>query len=147
MNKGKKSMNIKDFAEVELKIPMIPDMELAATKTAEAMGEYLSFDQDKIDEVKLAIIEATINAFEHSNSDDKKVEINFIADKNVLTIKIHDKGIGYDESKVKEPKIKEKIKSDYKRGWGLSLMKELMDSVEIVKDETGCTVIMTKRRN
>ena len=67
--------------------------------------------------------------------------------KNVLTIKIHDKGIGYDESKVEEPKIKEKIKSDYKRGWGLSLMKELMDSVEIVKDETGCTVIMTKRRN
>jgi len=147
MKKGKKSMNIKDFAQVELKIPMIPDMELAATKTAEAMGEYLSFDQDKIDEVKLAIIEATINAFEHSNSKDEKVEINFVADKNVLTIKIHDKGTGYDASQVKEPKIKEKIKSDYKRGWGLSLMRELMDSVEIVKDETGCTVIMTKRRS
>ena len=48
-------MKIRDFTEVDLKIPMLPDMELAATKTAEAMGEYLSFDEDKIDEIKLAL--------------------------------------------------------------------------------------------
>ncbi len=47
-------MKIRDFAEVDLKIPMLPDMEIAATKTAEAMAEYLSFDQDKTDEIKLA---------------------------------------------------------------------------------------------
>ena len=139
-------MKIRDFAEVDLKIPMLPDMELAATKTAEAMGEYLSFDQDKIDEIKLALIEATINAFEHSNSKEKKVEINFTADKEVLTIKIHDKGTGYNVDEVKEPKIEEKIKSDYKRGWGMALMKELMDTVDILQDKNGCTVIMTKRR-
>ena len=42
--------------------------------------------------------------------------------------------------------IKDKINSDYKRGWGMSLMKDLMDTVEIVQDDEGCTVIMTKRR-
>ena len=139
-------MKIRDFTEVDLKIPMLPDMELAATKTAEAMGEYLSFDQDKIDEVKLALIEATINAFEHSNSKERKVEITYIAENDTLTIKIHDKGTGYRPDKLEDPNIKDKINSDYKRGWGMSLMKDLMDTVEIVQDDEGCTVIMTKRR-
>ena len=39
-----------------------------------------------------------------------------------------------------------KIKADYKRGWGMSLMEQLMDSVEVINDEDGCTIILTKRR-
>ena len=139
-------MKIRDFAEVDLKIPMLPDMEIAATKTAEAMAEYLSFDQDKTDEIKLALIEATLNAFEHSNSDERFVQIKFEADNDELTIKIHDRGKGFDEKKVENPDIKEKIKSDYKRGWGMSLMEQLMDSVEVSNDEYGCTIILKKRR-
>ena len=81
-------MKIRDFAEVDLKIPMLPDMEIAATKTAEAMAEYLSFDQDKTDEIKLALIEATLNAFEHSSTQERFVEIKFEARNNELTIKI-----------------------------------------------------------
>tara|TARA_B100000941_G_C28452776_1_gene526042 strand:+ start:555 stop:977 length:423 start_codon:yes stop_codon:yes gene_type:complete len=139
-------MKIRDFAEVDLKIPMLPDMEIAATKTAEAMAEYLSFDQDKTDEIKLALIEATLNAFEHSNSDERFVQIKFEADNDELTIKIHDRGKGFDEKKVENPDIKKKIKSDYKRGWGMSLMEQLMDSVEVSNDEYGCTIILKKRR-
>ena len=139
-------MKIRDFAEVDLKIPMLPDMEIAATKTAEAMAEYLSFDQDKTDEIKLALIEATLNAFEHSNSDERFVQIKFEADNDELTIKIHDRGKGFDEKKVENPDIEKKIKSDYKRGWGMSLMEQLMDSVEVSNDEYGCTIILKKRR-
>ena len=139
-------MKIRDFAEVDLKIPMLPDMEIAATKTAEAMAEYLSFDQDKTDEIKLALIEATLNAFEHSKSDERFVQIKFEADNDELTIKIHDRGTGFDEKKVENPDIEKKIKSDYKRGWGMSLMEQLMDSVEVSNDEYGCTIILKKRR-
>ncbi|MED5475244.1 MAG: ATP-binding protein [Candidatus Neomarinimicrobiota bacterium] len=139
-------MKIRDFAEVDLKIPMLPDMEIAATKTAEAMAEYLSFDQDKTDEIKLALIEATLNAFEHSKSDERFVQIKFEADNDELTIKIHDRGRGFDEKKVENPDIEKKIKSDYKRGWGMSLMEQLMDSVEVSNDEYGCTIILKKRR-
>ena len=139
-------MKIRDFTEVDLKIPMLPDMEIAATKTAEAMAEYLSFDQDKTDEIKLALIEATLNAFEHSKSDERFVEIKFEANNDELTIKIHDRGKGFDEKKVEDPDINKKIKADYKRGWGMSLMEQLMDSVEVINDEDGCTIILTKRR-
>ena len=139
-------MKIRDFAEVDLKIPMLPDMELAATKTAEAMGEYLSFDQDKIDEIKLALIEATINAFEHSNSKEGSVQIHFVIQGDLLVIEVTDRGKGFDKSKVKIPKIEEKITSDHKRGWGLQLIQELMDTVEFESTREGTTVTMTKKK-
>ena len=51
-----------------------------------------------------------------------------------------------DEKKVEDPDINKKIKADYKRGWGMSLMEQLMDSVDVINDEDGCTIILTKRR-
>ena len=139
-------MKIRDFAVVDLKIPMLQDMEVAATKTAEAMAEYLSFDEEQTDEIKLALIEATLNAFEHSKSKDRFVEIKFEANNDELTIKIHDSGGGFDTEEVEIPDINKKIKSDYKRGWGMQLMEQLMDSVEVIRDENGCTIVLTKRR-
>ena len=140
-------MKIRDFAVVDLKIPMLQDMEVAATKTAEAMAEYLSFDEEQTDEIKLALIEATLNAFEHSKSKDRFVEIKFEANNDELTIKIHDSGGGFNSDEVEIPDINKKIKSDYKRGWGMQLMEQLMDSVEVLRDENGCTIVLTKRRN
>ena len=57
-------------------------MELAATKTAEAMGEYLSFDQDKIDEVKVygiydpADYNFNLNMWSSTKADDLKASLN-----------------------------------------------------------------------
>ena len=52
-----------------------------------------------------------------------------------------------DKSKVEIPNIENKLNSDErKRGWGLQLITELMDTVEYDSDETGTTVTMTKKR-
>ena len=75
------SNNFPKGTEVDLKIPMVPDMELAAAKTAEAMAEYAHFSDDEIEEIKMAIIETCINAFEHSESMDRNVYISFHVDK------------------------------------------------------------------
>ena len=53
---------------------------------------------------------------------------------------------GFDENTVKIPKIEQKIKSDHKRGWGLQLIKELMDTVEFESTDEGTTVTMTKKK-
>ena len=68
----------------------------------------------------MALIEATINAFEHSESEASNVEIHFIKG-DTLVIKVTDQGKGFDKSKVEIPNI-EKLASDYKRGWGLQLI-------------------------
>lgn len=133
------------LSEVDLVIPMIPNIELAATKTAVALAEFMNFDKDKIDEVRLALIEACINAFEHSKSIDKKLYFKFIMDQNSLTVIIKDNGKGFDVSLINDkPDINNKIKSSYKRGWGIMLIKNLMDNVKIESNNDGTILTMTK---
>lgn len=130
---------------VELTLPVLPDMELAATKTAEVVAKHMDLSDEKSAEISLALIEACINAFEHSGSN-KQIEIHFRIKEDVLEIQVTDRGKGFDESKVNIPKIEEKIVSDRKRGWGLQLIKELMDSVEFESSNEGTTVTMTKKK-
>ena len=132
--------------KVELTIPIIHDMELAATKTAEVVAKHMGLDDEKSAEISMALIEATINAFEHSNSNTGNVEIHFVIQGETLLITVTDKGKGFDKSKVKIPKIEEKISSDFKRGWGLQLIQELMDTVKYESSEDGTTVTMTKKK-
>ena len=130
---------------VELKLPVLPDMELSATKTAEIVAKHMELGEEKSAEISMALIEACINAFEHSDSN-KQIEIHFRIKGDELEIQVTDKGKGFDESKVKIPKIEEKIGSDYKRGWGLQLINELMDTVEFESSSEGTTVTMTKKK-
>ena len=130
---------------VELKLPVLPDMELSATKTAEIVAKHMELGEEKSAEISMALIEACINAFEHSESN-KQIEIHFRIKGDELEIQVTDKGKGFDKSKVKIPKIEEKIGSDYKRGWGLQLIKELMDTVEFESSSEGTTVTMTKKK-
>lgn len=130
---------------VELTLPVLPDMELAATKTAEVVSKHMGLNDDQAAEINMALIEACINAFEHSESD-KQIEIHFKIKDDLLEIQVTDKGIGFDKSKVAIPKIEEKLGSDYKRGWGLQLIKELMDTVKFESTEEGTTVTMTKKK-
>ena len=130
---------------VELKLPVLPDMELSATKTAEIVAKHMELSEEKSAEISMALIEACINAFEHSESN-KQIEIHFRIKGDELEIQVTDKGKGFDQSKVKIPKIEEKIGSDHKRGWGLQLIKELMDTVEFESTDEGTTVTMTKKK-
>ena len=139
-------MSPKKPPKVELTLPIIPDLELAATKTAEVVAKHMNLDDEKSAEIGMALIEATINAFEHSGSDSENVEIHFVIQGDTLVIKVTDKGKGFDPSKVKIPNIEEKLRSDQKRGWGLKLIQELMDTVEFESTPEGTTVTMTKKK-
>ena len=139
-------MSKKPPPKVQLTIPIIHDMELAATKTAEVVAKHMGLDDEKSAEISMALIEATINAFEHSNSNTGNVEIHFVIQGDTLLITVTDKGKGFDKSKVKIPKIEEKLSSDFKRGWGLQLIQELMDTVKYESSEEGTTVTMTKKK-
>jgi len=137
-------MNEKSKA-VDLKIPIIPEMELTATQTAEAVARFMKLDADKIEEIKLALIEACINAAEHSKSPDGRISINFEIGADQLTIRIIDQGQGFDLRKVQE-ELRQRREQGKRRGWGLAIMKELMDEVRVESTEQGTTVTMVKRR-
>ena len=130
--------------EVDLVIPMIPDMELTATKVAEAVGEFAKLDPQKIDEVKMALIEACINAAEHSGSEDRRINISFEIGDDELSVQISDSGQGFDLSKVRGEL--EKRHETGKRGWGLTIMEAFMDDVQIQSGDEGTVITMKKRR-
>ena len=132
--------------KVELTIPVLQDMELAATNTAEVVAKHMQLSEEKTAEISMALIEATINAFEHSETETSNVEIHFIIEGDMLVIKVTDQGKGFDKSKVEIPNIENKLSSDQKRGGGLKLIQELMDTVEYESTEDGTTVTMTKKR-
>ena len=129
---------------VELKLPIIPNMELIATQTAEVIARHMNLNDEQCGEISMALIEACINAFEHSKAENN-VYIHFLIEENSLVIKVIDQGIGFDKTKVEIPKIENKIGHDErKRGWGLQLIQELMDSVEFESNNEGTTVTMKK---
>lgn len=136
--------------EVTLTLPMAPDMEIAASKTATAIAEYMKMTPDRIDEVRMAVIEACINAFEHSQSPDRQVTMTFEVvgktEPEELRITVKDTGVGFDPESIEEPSIAAKLREERKRGWGLKIIRGLMDDVEIRSGREGTTVIMSKRR-
>lgn len=134
--------------EINLTIPIIPDMEVAATNTAEAVLRFMAFDTDKIDEVKHALIEGCINAFEHSQSQDGNVYIKFVMQEDELVVVIQDFGHGFEVETVEKPELDQKlgVAGSYKRGWGLMMMESLMDTVSIDSNQSGTRITMTKKR-
>jgi serine/threonine-protein kinase RsbW len=136
--------------EVNLTLPILPDMEMTASKTATAMAQSMGMSTDKIDEVRMAVVEACINAFEHSRAEDGRVYISFqILGKDEdqqLQIKVEDNGVGFAPGDVAEPRIEDKLKAQSKRGWGIQIIKGLMDEVEFLSGERGTTVVMRKAR-
>ncbi len=136
--------------EVTLTLPMLPDMEIAASKTATAMAEFMEMSSDKIDEVRMAVVEACINSFEHSRADDRTVEIQFAVlgndEPEKLQITITDQGVGFSPEKLEKPRIEDKLKAASKRGWGLTIINGLMDEVDIQSGPNGTIVVMSKLR-
>ncbi|MEM6794196.1 MAG: ATP-binding protein [Acidobacteriota bacterium] len=134
--------------QITLTLPMIQNMELTASKTAGALGEHIGMSRDKIDEVKMAVVEACINAFEHSRAPDREVYmllkvLGEDADPRGLAITIQDKGIGFLPDEASDPQPPQ---VPVKRGHGLRIINGLMDDVEIQSDSSGTTVTMTKLR-
>jgi anti-sigma regulatory factor (Ser/Thr protein kinase) len=121
-------------------------MELIATQSAEVVSKHMNLSEEKAGEISMAIIEACINAFEHSNSKEE-IFIHFIISDDNLTVKVIDQGIGFDATQVAIPDIDNKINStERKRGWGIMLIKELMDYVHFTSDASGTTLTMVKNK-
>ncbi len=134
-----------DDPNVDLTIPMLPNMELTATTVAESLGVFMGLDVDKIEEVKIALIEGCINAFEHSKSEDGRIDISFQINERGLTVAINDGGQGFDLEEARR-RIQDKREKGLPRGWGLTLIEELMDELEIDSTDKGTLITMTKYR-
>ncbi len=130
--------------KLEIKLPLVKDIELVALEGLELMGRHLQISDEKIGEARILVTEGVINAIEHSENKSPFVDVHFIMNVDALIIIITDYGKGFDPSTVENPEIGKKINSDYKRGWGLKLMKEMSDDFKIDSGEEGTKITITK---
>ena len=104
----------------------------------------------EIDEMAHAIIEACINAREHSGCADQRIYLRFVGtfqgDGNPrIDVWISDHGRGFDVHEARSRRVK--LGPSYKRGRGIQLMQAHMDEVEIRSGAEGTTVHMVKYEN
>ncbi len=129
--------------QIELKIPSEFGYEKVAMSTVAAIASEFGFDFEKVQDIKTAVSEACINAIEHGNKlqVDKNVVVTFKVSQEGLIIDVIDEGMSKGFQLLKTPDIEEKISSEKKRGWGLFLIKNLVDDVELLNDDNNASML------
>jgi serine/threonine-protein kinase RsbW len=125
-------------------VPMGEDNELIAANTAEQIAKRLTFRPEAINQIKTAIVEACINASEHSFSPDRKIYQRFRVESDRLVITISSRGIVPANLNGTKSGSEAKEAAEARRGWGLKLIRTLMDEVEFERVDDGTSLRMTK---
>ena len=126
---------------IELHIPSVMGYEKIAMECAASMAKKMGFTEDRIEDLKTAVAEACLNAIEHGNKMDTstKVGITLTAEESRLQVSVKDEGKG--TVKVPTPSIESKIKGeDRSRGWGIFLIKSLVNEVTFEQSPGGGNV-------
>lgn len=125
-------------------VPMGDDNELIAANTAEQIAKRLTFRPEAINQIKTAIVEACINASEHSFSPDRKIYQRFRVESDRLVVTISSRGIVPANLNGANSGLAAKEAAEERRGWGLKLIRTLMDEVEFERVDDGTSLRMTK---
>src|ERR1051325_4978377 len=133
-----------DPDEFLMVVPMGEDNELIAANTAEQIAKRLTFRPEAINQIKTAIVEACINAAEHSFSPDRKIYQRFRVESDRLVITISSRGIVPANLNGASSGSEAKVAAEERRGWGLKLIRTLMDEVEFERVDDGTSLRMTK---
>jgi serine/threonine-protein kinase RsbW len=125
-------------------VPMGEDNELIAASTAEQIAKRLTFRPEAINQIKTAIVEACINASEHSFSPDRKIYQRFRVESDRLVVTISSRGVVPTNLNGASGRSETNEAAEERRGWGLKLIRTLMDEVEFERVDDGTSLRMTK---
>ena len=133
---------------VEFEVPSEPGNErVAIERVAEAVRE-LGVEQARLERLQTAVGEATMNAMEHGNEyrSDLPVSIRVAVSETALSVGVTDHGGGEDIPEAETPDLEAKLSgAQTPRGWGLFLIKNLVDEMIVTRDQTHHTVELVLR--
>lgn len=132
------------MGEVELEIPARPEyLALARQVVAAAAAVEPTFRSERIDDLRIAVSEATTNAIEaHANLEaDDRIKIRCNLGEDRIEVEVIDRGLGFDPEGVDAaPDASHPDRLRWERGLGLPLMRELADETDIHSGESGTAV-------
>ena len=101
----------------------------------EGHARACGFPADVVDQLSLAVDEACTNVIRHAYSGSKSgpVDITVDIDADRFTVTIRDEGDSIDLERYAEPDLKKSVKNRRGGGFGVHIMRSLMDLVEYEK--------------
>lgn len=107
------------------------------------VAQELPIAKRQLEQLKTAVAEATMNAMEHGNKYNPAIPvfIQMLASPDALAVRIRDQGSGQPIPEAATPDLEAKLAElQTPRGWGLFLIKNLVDEMHVTRDETHHTV-------
>jgi len=127
---------------LELHIPNILGFEKIAMDFVASAAKEMGFSGERIEDLKTAVSEACINAIEHGNKMDASMKVGVVLKPEELKLQVTVQDEGNGIGKVKTPRIKDKIEGkDKTRGWGIFLIKNLVDEVKFESTPEGGNLV------
>ncbi len=134
--------------EIVLSIPSADRYVYLLDLVVSYIAKEMEFDEETLEQVNLAIVEAGTNAIRHGNGNnpEKTTQFRFRIEEDKLIVFVKDCGTGFDPEDVGDPLSPENFMKPC--GRGIFLMHALMDEVEYIMDEDcGSEVRLVKYRN
>jgi anti-sigma regulatory factor (Ser/Thr protein kinase) len=128
---------------VEFTLPSEPGNERIAMERVASIVAPLGLPEAKLEKLKTAVAEATMNAIEHGNRNDPDLLVNVavVTSPDDIRISITDLGGGVEIPEKTTPDIDLKLSGEQTpRGWGLFLIKAMVDEMNVTSDDVHHTV-------
>jgi serine phosphatase RsbU (regulator of sigma subunit)/anti-sigma regulatory factor (Ser/Thr protein kinase) len=132
----------------EWRLASVPGNERQAIQLVEAAVRRLALQPARLERLKTAVGEATMNAIEHGNryQPDLPVVIQALASPRAVVVRIGDEGGAFSLAETPTPDLEAKLAGlQSPRGWGLFLIEHLVDEVHVTSDETRRTIELVMR--
>jgi serine/threonine-protein kinase RsbW len=133
---------------VRLELPALPAFVGVARSVVAAVASALDgIDEDRLEDLRVAVSEAVTNAVEAHRRDavDDMVVVSCHRDGNDLHVVIEDGGSGFDVSDVPAPPGPDAPPTASERGWGVQLIQALVDDVSFEQSGSGTRVDLVVR--
>jgi serine/threonine-protein kinase RsbW len=136
---------------VVLEIPATPAYVGVARSVVYAAAAIVpGIDDERLDDLRIAVSEACTNAVEAHQSVQTldRVVLRCDLEPTQLLVRIEDSGDGFDPDAVPvRPAPGEPGHLDAERGWGIQLIRALVDRAEFSSSADGTAVTLTMQRN
>ena len=121
----------------------------AMARVAEAVAG-LGLDPASLERLKTAVAETVMNAIEYGSLGDPNVpvDVRVEADEAAITVRVTDRAMSGPVGEVEEPDLEAKLEGRQRpRGWGLFLIRHMVDVMEVSSDGGLQTVTLTLARD
>jgi anti-sigma regulatory factor (Ser/Thr protein kinase) len=132
----------------EFSVTSEPGNERDAMRLVAAAVAPLGLPRARLERLQTAVAEATMNAKEHGNGYDAELPVHLVVAVagQDLTVRITDQGGARPMSDAPAPDLEAKLAGEQTpRGWGLFLIRNMVDAMAVSGDERHHTVALTLR--